>query len=827
MRGVTGRIPRATDDILAQEGSFWSGPGAVVVPDSAHFEYDLGSVRPVKALLIQADNNDQYVVEGSTDGQSYRVLWTAPPTFVGFGLRTRWVRLRQPAEARFLRVHGRGGDGYYSISEMQAYCKVPAVFPPKLKQPPRKYGWDNITNDSMVNIKGVVATFASVLLLLGLWRRFHELRVQALSARGLLLVPFALVGCAALWLGGLVDANTAPASLASLARGSGQPLPFYLGAAFAGFGALAVVGLSIQRPRLPRVSAFVVIALTLTAAVLLALAAIAGQNLYFAELTKQVRSHASAPGLYYTAGMMLATGVVLAFLCLQKQGPRLFDSGLAIVGLFCFFAWWNLGHYHFDHYVHIWEHYHYIVGAKYPELRYKRLYQCTAVADVQDGLKARVAARKMRRIESDNRLGTSDEIIVHPELCTSMFKDPQRWEQFRADIRFFRQHFSQERWDESQNDHGYNATPVWAIAGRFLTERVQLTWDNIINLGRIDSAYLIAMWLTVLWAFGWRPAAVAAVYWGCNFPARFYWNGGSFLRYDWLLWLIVGICLLRKRRHFFAGAALTYSTLLRVFPGFVVAALVLKAVAGMVRERRIFLTPLQQRFAVGCLATFALLMPVSAWATNGLDAWPEFAVNSKKHLATALTNNMGLKTLMGYDFDTRAVKMRNTAKEDPFQDWKDAKEYFYHKRAPLYLTLIALFCVLLARAGDREEDDWVAACLGAGLIVMAAELTCYYYGFLMTYGLLWERRKLPGILTTILAAFTCFIYDFVAWNDDHFAAMSLATVLVVVAVTAQSAFGERVSVPEGARVDADEPKPHTPGPDSSTSLPSAVTEPNT
>jgi hypothetical protein len=105
---------------------------------------------------------------------------------------------------------------------------------------------------------------------------------------------------------------------------------------------------------------------------------------------------------------------------------------------------------------------------------------------------------------------------------------------------------------------------------------------------------------------------------------------------------------------------------------------------------------------------------------------------------------------------------------------------------------------------------------------MSAELTCYYYGFLMTYGLLWERRKLPAILSAVLAAFTCFIYDVLSWNDDHFAAMSLASVLVVVAVTAQSAFGKR------AHADAAEPsallratKPEsTPG-----SLPPIVAEP--
>jgi hypothetical protein len=810
-RGTTGRLSRATDDTLAEEGTFWSAPDAVVAPSSSRLEWDMRSVKQIKAVLVQGDNNDEYVFEGSVDGVTYKPLWIAPAVFTsGMGLRTRWAELPQPLEARYLRVVGRSGDNYYSVSEVQAFCKRPAVFPPKLKLPPKKYGWDAIDNDVMVNIKGVAAVVAALLLGAAYFRRFFELRLQAPALRALVVSIFGVASLISVWLGGLADSVTTPVSISKWAREQG-PTPFYSAAIAALVLAFGLVIVLFAKRRGAILGAIGASLLTFLAALGLWLGGLNVKGESFLSVVKWAKDHGSAPGFYYSAVLLFVTSVVVLCLCLRQQGPRLFDTSLAVVGMFCFLAWWNIGHYHFDHYVHIWEHYHYITGAKYPELRYKHLYQCTAVADVEDGLKKRVLDRKMRRIESDNKLGTSNEIVEHPEICKSLFKDPKRWEEFRADMRFFRGRFSLDRWDESQNDHGYNATPVWAIFGRYLSEHVSLSWDNIVNLSLIDSGFLIVMWLVVLWAFGWRAAAVAAVYWGCNFPARFYWNGGSFLRYDWQLWLIVGICFLRKEKHFWGGAALTYGALLRVFPGFVVIALVLKAIAGMVRERRFFLTPQHQRFAAGCIAALALLMPLSGWATNGLDAWPEFAVNSQKHLKTALTNNMGLKTVMGYDFATRAVKMRNDTLDDPFQDWKDAKEYFYAKRTPLYLLLIVCFCVLLARAGDREGDDWVAACLGAGLIVMAAELTCYYYGFLMTYGLLWDRRRLPGILAALLAAFTCFVYDALAWNDDHFAAMSLASVVVVVAVTAMSAFGKRAGAQDQQKVPS-RPAPATAAP---------------
>ncbi|MFI5306582.1 MAG: hypothetical protein ACHQ53_04470, partial [Polyangiales bacterium] len=173
------------------------------------------------------------------------------------------------------------------------------------------------------------------------------------------------------------------------------------------------------------------------------------------------------------------------------------------------------------------------------------------------------------------------------------------------------------------------------------------------------------------------------------------------------------------------------------------------------------------------------------------------------HLSTPLTNNMGLKTALGYDADTSAKYLRNSNLHDPFADWKHARNFYYDVRKPILAAILLLFCVMLARASDREPD-WVAACLGTGLIAMASELTCYYYCFLLAYGLMWERRKLPGVLATALAGLTCLLSIVIEWNDDHFAGMSLATSIVIVGVTALIGFGPRtrtVREPRTARTE--------------------------
>ncbi|HEX7478941.1 MAG TPA: discoidin domain-containing protein, partial [Polyangiales bacterium] len=199
--GITGLHARVHDGQLAQEGTFWSAPEAAILSDvHSSLIFDLGAPRELRALLLQGDNNDEYVLEGSTDGNAYLPVWVAPWTNIGQGLRTRTVVLPKPVIARYLRVQGRGGDNYYSVSEVQAFCKLPAVFPPKLIYPPKKLGWDAIDNDVMVNVKGVLGVFAGLLLLASqALKRIPSLRRRVGAATAVFVASLAGCGLGFLW----------------------------------------------------------------------------------------------------------------------------------------------------------------------------------------------------------------------------------------------------------------------------------------------------------------------------------------------------------------------------------------------------------------------------------------------------------------------------------------------------------------------------------------------------------------------------------------------------------------------------------------------------
>ena len=485
-------------------------------------------------------------------------------------------------------------------------------------------------------------------------------------------------------------------------------------------------------------------------------------------------------------GALVSTLVLLGWV-LARRRQRIVrcaaDLLLAMCGLLAFGSWWNLGHFHFDESVHNWEHYHYYIGAKYgPELRYTRLYECTAAADLSDGRREQVVQRKMRDLAVTNQLVSTRAIVADPTRCSRHFS-PERWQEFRKDIRFFRERFAPPLWNATQADHGYNATPVWAILGRLVADQGELNSHTLERNAYLDSGLLILMWLASIWAFGWRATSVALLWWGFNFPAQFSWTGGGFLRFDWLCTMLIGICLLKKRYHFAAGFLLMYSTLLRIFPGLILAALVLKLIARMVGQRRFFISRAHARLAAGCVSAALVLIPASGWAMGGLNAWPQFLENSQKHQRTALMNNMGLKTLLGYELRTAARITQRPQDPEPLREWKNIRARVHDRRKPILFVLVGLFCLLVARAG-RREPDWVVACFGTGLIAISLELTCYYYGFLLTYGLLWSRSKLPGIALTALASITWLLPTVMKWHDDLFAATSLLTCSIVVASTA-------------------------------------------
>ncbi|MCC6213570.1 MAG: hypothetical protein IT376_01785 [Polyangiaceae bacterium] len=119
---------RVTDGVVARKGDPWDGDlSAVLRGQGAEVVWDLGKPIPVVAAFLQGDANDEYVLSGSTDGKSFSPLWVAGPEG-GSGLQPRATRDLK-GEARWVRLSARGGDGSYSVTELQLFSESPETLP--------------------------------------------------------------------------------------------------------------------------------------------------------------------------------------------------------------------------------------------------------------------------------------------------------------------------------------------------------------------------------------------------------------------------------------------------------------------------------------------------------------------------------------------------------------------------------------------------------------------------------------------------------------------------------------------------------------------------
>jgi len=464
------------------------------------------------------------------------------------------------------------------------------------------------------------------------------------------------------------------------------------------------------------------------------------------------------------------------------------DALLLALGVLGAICWGNFLQFR-PGFVHGSDAFHYYVGAKYfRELGFMHLYRCAALADAEDGLGERVRTRSVRDLETD-RLVSGGQILAEPPGCAARFS-PEQWASFKQDIRWFRERMDPTLWERIFQDYGYNATPVWGVLGTPLANTGPASWTQIVLLVALDPLLLAGMWGAVAWAFGWRAMCVALIYWGTNFPARFAWTGGSILRQDWLALSMLGLCLLRRGRAGAAGFSLTWATLLRVFPASLLAGVALKAVARLLTRRSLELPRVYRRLALGSALAVVILVPLGSTVAGGWHAWVGFNANSVKHVTTPTANRMGLATLAAYDHQHRARLLEDS----PGLSWEEAHRQALSRRRPLFIAAAIAFVVMLGW-GVREQQDWVAAILGIGLIAGVGEATCYYYAILSAYGLIGDRRNGIGAALCALSAAGGGLALLALYADELYALLSAITLLFIVGATI--ALGRRPLRPAG------------------------------
>ncbi len=440
--------------------------------------------------------------------------------------------------------------------------------------------------------------------------------------------------------------------------------------------------------------------------------------------------------------------------------------------------------------------FHYYMGSKYhSEVGYFDLYHCTLMALLESGVESRFDLPRVRD-QRTLRPHTPDTALAAARQCRAQFDD-ERWRAFAHDVAWFNHRFEAQHWHLVFHDHGYNPTPIWTALGGAVTTRVPVGSAAFFALIDADRFLIVFALIAIAWAFGFEAAALGAIVWGTGTHWGHGWIGDSLLRNLWLATLLVGLCLLAKKRDAVGGALIGLATLLRIFPGIFAAAFALGAWLRSEKDdeaaRRLRSMLLGAAVSGGALFLWAAF--ATAW---GVAAFAEFYEKMSVFAAHESLNKLGLPSLVWRSIMVGTGHLVTNAEGNAILvSWSPAWLPFVVRGVQLLVLVPAL--VWFWRAAKRLEPHETAA-LAFGLIPLLTDPANYYYVFFVCGALLAVGR--PGLQLALLAASALWLANallFYRVPEEYLGASAIAVALplfflyVLSREGAQSAISEAIA----------------------------------
>ncbi len=383
---------------------------------------------------------------------------------------------------------------------------------------------------------------------------------------------------------------------------------------------------------------------------------------------------------------------------------------------------------------HWHENYHYYLGAKYfPEVGYKGLYETVAYAD-KISLDPTLTAQGMRSLRDPTYPVSMTEALRRGREEFRPNFTEERWASFVDDLETFKSTGKYGWLDIGLFDAGYNPPPSWAVYGHTMAELVPITqaqswfgdhspnWYQIEWVGVFDPIILAIAIGFVVWAFGWLGAVSFLFLFFMNEPANFGWIAGGFLRYTWLVFLMIGLSCLKKERYLPAGIFLGLSAADRIFPAAFLAGAALTLFANYTRNRD--LRPLL-RLCIGAGTSIAIIVGLSV-LMFGMDAWVGFYEKIMAHKDLFFVNHIGYRRIAVYSQDILGQDFWWEPGLNRFRDWNAKLVAHWNEVRPLHMVLWAVLIIAASFASWRSRAEEAALMLG-GLLFFLSEIAANYY----------------------------------------------------------------------------------------------------
>jgi hypothetical protein len=399
----------------------------------------------------------------------------------------------------------------------------------------------------------------------------------------------------------------------------------------------------------------------------------------------------------------------------------------------------NFGFFHLRWgHIHYWDAYHYFIGPKYlPELGYTRLYEATAVAARELGELGAVAHVRDLTTYSYQSVDAIDAPAVRGHFS------PERWQAFKRDVAFFSPRL--QPWSGPLRDHGYNDPPPRALLLHLLLRWVPASLVTLTVLTSLDYVLLLVGYWAVRRAFGEIPAALTFAFFFLSFFARFDFIGGSILRWDWIVAVLVGLAAFARGSGVAAGLCLGYAVLARLFPVLFLVPLGMKWVQARLRR-----SGHETLASCLCVAVGTMLLAGVGLAALGAteSLVPEYLARIRVHTAVPSINRVGLGSLL----TVHGVPWLLNADGRPYvlQDALVAA-----RPASSLLGLISALYLLVAVPLIRRASPLESVMYAVPLVFFALSPSGYYYSFLVLLVLLpWQAGSTDNVRVVAIALLT-------------------------------------------------------------------------
>ncbi|HYV20387.1 MAG TPA: hypothetical protein VFC25_15295 [Verrucomicrobiae bacterium] len=429
---------------------------------------------------------------------------------------------------------------------------------------------------------------------------------------------------------------------------------------------------------------------------------------------------------------------------------------------------------------------HYFLNTRYfAETGYSGLYEAIVVADWEDDRPSYDPSSGVRSLTT-YQLETRASILERAEEIKARFP-PGRWRAFKHDVAWFRAEDGVLwRMGESLRDHGYNGSPlVTAVLGGIASQPFLPTGGFIPMACWFDIALVLAAGILLARRVDGATGALFVFLWAVNPFNDHAYTGGAYLRSLHLLALLAAVILFTHRRYVLSGALFSVSALLRVFPGFLLAGLLVHDL--LRRERRDLLrrhAPLYASAAATSLVLFAMTSFLST--PEHRNPWLGFAEKMSLHSQRLSPNLLGLPYLFFYDSEHNVPAIVHAREQGQMLNWGVEAGKTFAARRSFYLAAAAAFgaaCLLVLRRGSPQDG------LFAGFVAIFALLHLAHYDYamlsLVPFLAPWRRRPIVAVsLLWVAAAAACLFPRLASVLDYRFFVLSAILALFFALVLA-------------------------------------------